>query len=399
MSKTGYEYALAATDTAILLRVRVRRYRFVEFSLPPDDLQQRMGDVLPTLERVEALLDEARVPFTLGAGDACPAWGEVQREEMQDYIYDGKVRSNRWSLLSPREAKRITRIIARGQRILGKRLPARMAGTGYEHSVYLSTRFWAWPKSYQAEADLYPATLHVALPQGKVLHLLFDYEHFADGLPHIVPTVELVKRTLEGARLDFKLLSTRSYEHRTLGWEEELGPRRVVVRLSRLKIFLTLVATLLFVAGGAWLATKGEFSAHSRFYGYPWLAKAIGGVAVLFFGPMGGYAGWKLFDRRPGLIVDSRGVSDYSNAASVGLIEWEDIVDIAPQAGRHPDFLLVFVRNPEKYLGRARSRMHTLFLRGNIWVNGTPLAISALTLRGTVWDLERIVKGGRERWG
>ncbi|PID89926.1 MAG: hypothetical protein CSA97_05580 [Bacteroidetes bacterium] len=59
------------------------------------------------------------------------------------------------------------------------------------------------------------------MTQRKVLHLLFDYENFVDYLPHIVPTIELVKVAMEEAKLGFKLLSTRSYGYRGLGWGKD----------------------------------------------------------------------------------------------------------------------------------------------------------------------------------
>ncbi|PIE84068.1 MAG: hypothetical protein CSA07_03710 [Bacteroidia bacterium] len=219
MAETGYEYAMKESAKTVLLRVRVRKRRFVEFSLPHRSFLQRVGDVLPTLERVERLLAEFEVPFLLGNREGCPEWGRVELAEVDlDAIERSGLQQRLFRGMSKHEMRRMAAIYLDGMNTLAEVLPASMEGTGYEYSTEFSADYNEWMEGYRAECDVYPAMLHVAMPQRKVLHLLFDYEHFADYIPRIIPTVELVKRAMEEAKLGFKLLSTRSYEYRALGW-------------------------------------------------------------------------------------------------------------------------------------------------------------------------------------
>ncbi|PID89928.1 MAG: hypothetical protein CSA97_05590 [Bacteroidetes bacterium] len=202
MEGAGYEYALERNAKTVLLRVKVREHRFVELSLPHRSFLQRVGEVLPTIERVEQLLEECQLPFLLGNRDGCPPWGEVRRG------------------ISYIELLTVKLLKAPGMLRLGMALPAIMKGTGHEYSVDLFTRYSMWLHAYKAESDVYPATLHVAMLHRKVLHLLLDYGHLSDYRKHIVPTIELIAQAMEVASLDFKLLSTRSSEYGTVVWEK-----------------------------------------------------------------------------------------------------------------------------------------------------------------------------------
>ncbi|PID89929.1 MAG: hypothetical protein CSA97_05595 [Bacteroidetes bacterium] len=222
MAETGYEYAMTETAKTVLLRVRVRKRRFVEISLPHRSFLQRVGDVLPTLERVERLLNEYEIPFLLGNKEGCPDWGKVEVEfEDWSVVERTHLRQELFRGMSDHELQKAVKLYQMAINTLAQVLPASLEGTGYQHSVDLNLRHHRWMEGYRAEVDVYPASLHVAMPQRKVLHLLFDYENFSDYLPHIVPTIELVKVAMEEAKLGFKLLSTKSYEHRSLGWERD----------------------------------------------------------------------------------------------------------------------------------------------------------------------------------
>ncbi|PID89925.1 MAG: hypothetical protein CSA97_05575 [Bacteroidetes bacterium] len=170
------------------------------------------------------------------------------------------------------------------------------------------------------------------------------------------------------------------------------------IPLSRRKLLLAVGGVLLFVVAGVWLILKEDFSIHSRFYGYEWLAKTIGVVAILWFGPMGLYLLWKLFDRRPGVVIEERGIIDNGNATSVGLIAWGDIVGIARQDGKKARILLVMVRNPEEYIARG-NRVQRYLMRSNMRWYGTPLSVSVASLGCSLDELEGWVKEGLGRWG
>jgi len=68
------------------------------------------------------------------------------------------------------------------------------------------------------------------------------------------------------------------------------------------------------------------------------------------------FIGRKLFDNRPGLVIDAVGITDNSNATSMGLIEWVDITKVEKKQIMSTKFLILHTSNPEKYLQRVKNR-------------------------------------------
>lgn len=171
---------------------------------------------------------------------------------------------------------------------------------------------------------------------------------------------------------------------------------RIEIPLSKKKIVLAFVGSLMFVAAGLYLFFVIADMPNSR---YPSLAVKITGVlGVLFFGATAAYTFVKFFDRKPGFIVDSRGISDNSNAASVGFIPWDDITrfktaDVAPTG-----YLLICVSDPEKYLAGAKGLARRL-MAGNMKIYGTPATATVASLGCDMAALVTAIDAGYRRYG
>ena len=117
----------------------------------------------------------------------------------------------------------------------------------------------------------------------------------------------------------------------------------------------------------------------------------LGGIAsVLLCGAAVIYGIRKLFDKRIGLKVDENGITDNTNAVSVGLINWTDITEIKTKQVRYTKFLLIFTSNPDKYLERVGTLQRKI-MQANMLMYGTPLSISSNTLKYNFADLEKII--------
>jgi hypothetical protein len=143
------------------------------------------------------------------------------------------------------------------------------------------------------------------------------------------------------------------------------------------------------VLGLLFIFTPGHY--FSAIFRNSSIIRIVGVVAVLFFGAALFFIIRKMFDNAPGLIIDEYGITDNSNASRVGLIEWNDIVDIKTKQVMSTKFLLIFTSNPDKYLERANVFQRKL-MKGNQQLYGTPLSISSSTLKYNFDDLEKLVK-------
>ena len=172
---------------------------------------------------------------------------------------------------------------------------------------------------------------------------------------------------------------------------------KIEIPISKNKLYLIVTSSLLFVIAGIWLfLNSNEFEKITtiKYLGNPILIKSIGIISVLFFGATGKYGIRKMFDNKPGLIIDSTGITDNSNASSVGLIEWNDISDIITKQIMSTKFLLINVTNPEKYIGKAKSGMKAKLMRSNMKMYGTPLSITSNTLKLHQTNLPMVTLNG-----
>ena len=162
---------------------------------------------------------------------------------------------------------------------------------------------------------------------------------------------------------------------------------RIVIASSKLKLGLMLLGAFLFVAGGLWLYaiadTQGRYS--------PIYVKAVSVAAIGFFGLCGIFVLFKLFDRSPGLILDREGIIDNSSGVSAGRVAWRDIRDIQVISVYGQRFLAFVVGEPEKYLGKG-NLVKRWFVRMNYRMYGTPVFISANTLKMKLDDLEEQIR-------
>ncbi len=150
---------------------------------------------------------------------------------------------------------------------------------------------------------------------------------------------------------------------------------KIEIPYSKTKLIIGTVFSLLFVTGGFFML----FSINGENILYQLFIKIFGILGVLFFGTTFGYGIIKLFDNKPGLSIDEIGITDNSNMSSVGLIEWSDIKEIKIQEYQSTSFLLVFLRDNQKYLEQTNGFKRRL-LKSNFKKYKTPISIISNTL-------------------
>ena len=163
---------------------------------------------------------------------------------------------------------------------------------------------------------------------------------------------------------------------------------KLEIPLSKKKILLAIAGSILFVIAGIYFMTTMA-DQQDRFN--PTLVKTVGVASVLFFGATAVYGMRKLFDTRAGLIIDSDGIVDNTNASSIGLIPWEDITHVTIGEVASTKFLLIFTKEPERILEKV-SGFKRRILAANKNMYGTPISITSTTLQYKFSDLEKLLK-------
>ena len=101
------------------------------------------------------------------------------------------------------------------------------------------------------------------------------------------------------------------------GFERMNVEDKIEIPLSKAKIFLHLFGSIVFVVLFIFIIVELQPSSFIEVVGY---------CGILFFGFGCLVLIRKLFDRRPGLMIDQNGITDHTQYTSVGRVEWKDIV-------------------------------------------------------------------------
>ncbi|MFN9248509.1 MAG: STM3941 family protein [Planctomycetota bacterium] len=152
-------------------------------------------------------------------------------------------------------------------------------------------------------------------------------------------------------------------------------PAGVTIPLGKRKIAFLILGSTLFVAASIFLWSIAE--GQQRFF--PLLVKSAAVAGVLFFSFCGVYGCFKLFDNRPGLIIDDEGIVDNSSAIGAGMVPWDEVVVLRISEISGQRFITVVVENPEKYAARGNA-LSRLANSANTRMTGSPINISANSL-------------------
>jgi hypothetical protein len=149
-----------------------------------------------------------------------------------------------------------------------------------------------------------------------------------------------------------------------------------IIPLSKTKLSLMLIGSLIFVIGGFWLIIKRPIVA-IPILGNPVSEIIIGIASIVFFGICAVFIAKKIFDNTAGLIIDDQGITDNSSGTSAGLILWENIQEIKKLTVFNQIFLMIIVKNPEDYINRQTGIIKRKAMELNYKQYGSPISISA----------------------
>lgn len=169
------------------------------------------------------------------------------------------------------------------------------------------------------------------------------------------------------------------------------GPLDIVeIPISKIKIVLLLIGSLLFVAGGIFLVKNPGTLSIS-----PLLITIAGYLGILFFGVIALFIVNKLFNTGPGFVIDDNGIVDNSSAFSVGFIPWEDVVDVSVIEVSGQKLINIKVSDPVDYIKRQPNILAKQTAATNQRMYGTPINVSANSLQVSFDELYNKIKG---RW-
>jgi len=170
----------------------------------------------------------------------------------------------------------------------------------------------------------------------------------------------------------------------------------IIIPLSKKKIISLFILSLFFIAIGfgiIWIYDDQNLR-NVRIF-----VTGFAIIDILFFGLCGLYSCVKIFDRKPGLVVNNNGIIDNSSFMSVGLVKWENITDVRVTdvvidlgVVRHNQKILTIeVNNAKEIIGSQKSFKRFLMSLNNNFYK-SPIQISSVGLKCSFQELHNILK-------
>lgn len=170
-----------------------------------------------------------------------------------------------------------------------------------------------------------------------------------------------------------------------------LQPGDTAIYMNKGKLWKQLVLSLLFVVIGIWMLIYRP-EVNNGLFNRPVVKYGVAVLCILFFGAAAIFFIRKLGDKRPALTLTSEGIEDHSNAVSLGLIPWRDILAVEPLKVLRQEFLIIRVANPQEYLVKSTNYFKRASLKYNFRHYGSPLAITANTLKISLSELMAMIE-------
>lgn len=167
----------------------------------------------------------------------------------------------------------------------------------------------------------------------------------------------------------------------------------VVIALSKTKIILLCLCSFAFVAGSYWIWSIAD--AQPRFN--PLFCKTIAVAGAIFFGLCGFCWSMKIFDGKPGLVIDNEGIVDNSSVAAAGRIHWDEINGIAVAGNGRQRFVVIDVTDPQKYVDRGGS-LKRMLNAANLRFMGSPINVSSNSLNVSFDELLQLLTTAIEKY-
>src|SRR5690606_36144927 len=180
--------------------------------------------------------------------------------------------------------------------------------------------------------------------------------------------------------------------------KNKLMNEEIIIPLSKNKILLIFLGSLVFVVFGIWFLNDPEIFANSSYRPRSSeFIQIIGIIAVVFFGICGIFAFKTLLDKKEGLIINKSGITDNSSGISVGLVKWNDIIGRGIAQVHSQKFIMIEVSNPEHYINLKKNRIGKMAMKANYDKFGSPISISANSLKTNFEELREIIEKQYEK--
>jgi hypothetical protein len=164
----------------------------------------------------------------------------------------------------------------------------------------------------------------------------------------------------------------------------------IAISFSKKKIIKHLIVSIVFTALGCWvLFTPGE---GSGLLSHP-LVKNGAAIGSILLGSVGTLLfATRMLRKKAAILIDDDGITDHSSPVAAGHVPWSDVHVLTTTTVVNQRFLLLLVKNPERYIQRQKNLIAQKGMHWNFKTYGSPICIAASGLQCTLGELERLIE-------
>lgn len=163
----------------------------------------------------------------------------------------------------------------------------------------------------------------------------------------------------------------------------------IEIPLSKTKIVFLILGSIAFVVIAIW---ELFYMADNQTRFSPSFVKIAAILGIIFFSFTGFMGFKKMFDKRPGLIINHEGIDVNASGMKIGMIKWDDIIGFSVFEVMSTKLLMIKVYNPDDYINKASNKFISKMMKSNHSLYGTPLSISSNTLKIDFNSLHKLLK-------
>lgn len=159
--------------------------------------------------------------------------------------------------------------------------------------------------------------------------------------------------------------------------------QKTIIPISRLKLTLLTFGALGFVVVGLIMIAKG----FAKFELLAFFGIIIGSASFTFFGACFLFGLFRLFSKKPGLILTHEGFEDHSSFLGGHFIRWADVEEIDYLKIQNQNIIRVILKDPNGFIAQTKG-LQKFVMRLNYKFYNSPIHISANSLTYKFSDLQ-----------
>lgn len=166
----------------------------------------------------------------------------------------------------------------------------------------------------------------------------------------------------------------------------------IIIPTNKKVIIVVLLGSILFVVIGILMFNAEPSRKYPSAYLHTW-----GSIGIAFFGLVIIYCLVKLFDNKPGLIIDKNGIRNNTSIVSNHTITWNELSAVGLTKIGKEKILFLYFKDDNSFI-RKFNFFERFLMKLNVSMHQSPIGISTRSLKYDIEKLHRQIQYRIKNW-